>query len=130
MDRRVPAKNYSGAASQVRPMDATSPPSEVPSPELHEKSSALSLPQTQQGKDSYSIVDFQKNSSLEHLSASERNILESELLLPSVKVSYFMLFRYATKNDLLVITISIICAAISGAVNPLMTVRFQGKHKF
>jgi ATP-binding cassette subfamily B (MDR/TAP) protein 1 len=38
------------------------------------------------------------------------------------KPSFFSLFRYATRTDLIVIFISAICAVISGAALPLMTV--------
>lgn len=71
---------------------------------------------------STSVVDFHNETSLESLPACERNILDQELSLPSVNVAYSMLFRYATKTDLVIFAIGIACAAISGAIMPLMTV--------
>ncbi|KAH7374226.1 putative Leptomycin B resistance protein pmd1 [Cadophora sp. MPI-SDFR-AT-0126] len=44
-------------------------------------------------------------------------------VLPS-DISYFSLYRYATKNDILVLTVSAICAIAAGAAMPLMTVIF------
>ncbi len=57
-----------------------------------------------------------------HLPSHERDILRRQLDIPPVTVTYRTLYRYATKNDLLVVVISAICAIIGGAVMPLMTV--------
>jgi hypothetical protein len=90
--------------------------------ELRENSSVISNPKNQKPKDSLSIIEFHKNDPLDRLSENERGILHRELYLPPVNVSYQMLFRYASKVDLLILIISASCAAGSGAVMPLMTV--------
>jgi len=73
-------------------------------------------------QDSFSVVDVEKNDPLNHLSDNERRIIERELSVPSIKVTYSMLFRYATRVDILILVIGTVCAAASGAVMPLMTV--------
>ena len=78
-------------------------------------------PPSQEERKSLSITKA-GDSSLDHLPDNERLILEREMSLPSVKVSYSMLFRYATKVDMLILIIGLICAAASGTVQPLMMV--------
>jgi hypothetical protein len=56
------------------------------------------------------------------LSQAEQDILARQLSLPPVKASYFMLYRYATRMDLLIIVVSSICAIAVGAIFPIMTV--------
>lgn len=58
-----------------------------------------------------------------HLPPNEREIVKKQLHIPSVSVTYWTLFRYATKSDLAIIFISAICAIAGGAALPLMTVR-------
>ena len=57
-----------------------------------------------------------------HLPAHEKEIVKRQLDIPTVKVTFKTLYRYATKNDLLIIFVSSICAIAGGAVMPLMTV--------
>jgi ATP-binding cassette subfamily B (MDR/TAP) protein 1 len=59
---------------------------------------------------------------IHQLTEAEQEILTSQLSLPPVTASYLMLYRYATKIDLLIITISSLFAIVAGAVFPLMTV--------
>ena len=65
----------------------------------------------QEGKDAFS-----------HLPPNEREIITRQLDVPNVKISYKTLYRYATKNDIIIVVISCICAIAGGAVLPLMTV--------
>ena len=57
-----------------------------------------------------------------HLPDYEKAIVKRQLDIPPVKVTFVTLYRYATKNDLLILVISAVCAIIGGAVMPLMTV--------
>ena len=57
-----------------------------------------------------------------HLPEHEKAIVKRQLDIPPVTVTYRTLYRYATRNDLLIIAISSICAIAGGAVMPLMTV--------
>lgn len=61
-----------------------------------------------------------------HLPPNEREIVEKQLRIANVPVTYWTLFRYATKLDLAIIFISTICAIAGGAALPLMTVRDKG----
>ena len=57
-----------------------------------------------------------------HLPPHEREIVKRQLHIPEVKVTFKTLYRYATRNDLIIIAISSICAIAGGSVMPLMTV--------
>ena len=59
-----------------------------------------------------------------HLPEHEATILRRQVDIPPVKVTYFMLYRYATRNDILIMIFSGICAIAGGAVMPLMTIIF------
>lgn len=73
-----------------------------------------------------SIKEAEKedNDPFAHLPAHEAAILKHQLDTPPVKVTYFSLYRYATRNDLLIIALSAFCAIAGGAVLPLMTIVF------
>lgn len=57
-----------------------------------------------------------------HLPPHEKEIVKRQLDIPEVKVTFTTLYRYATRNDLIIVAISCICAIAGGAVMPLMTV--------
>lgn len=61
---------------------------------------------------------------LERLPPHEREIIKRQLDVPPVKVTYFTLFRFASKFDLLLFFISAIAAIGGGIVLPLMTIVF------
>ncbi|KAK1071490.1 GTPase-activating protein [Friedmanniomyces endolithicus] len=61
---------------------------------------------------------------LSHLPEHEAAILKRQLDIPPVKLTYKSLYRYATRNDLLLMVLSSICAIVGGAVMPLMTIVF------
>jgi ATP-binding cassette subfamily B (MDR/TAP) protein 1 len=91
--------------------------------DLHGRSSITPKFPNQKGQANSSLVDALQSNGLEHLSRNEKDILERQLSMPPVKVSYTMLYRYATKTDIFILIVSAICAIASGAVMPLMTVR-------
>lgn len=57
-----------------------------------------------------------------HLPPHEKEIVKKQLDVPPVKVTFKTLYRYATRNDLLIVFISAVAAIGGGAVMPLMTV--------
>lgn len=59
-----------------------------------------------------------------HLPEDEKQILKKQLDAPDVKVSFIGLFRYASRNDLLILFVSTICAIVAGAALPLFTLLF------
>lgn len=61
---------------------------------------------------------------LEHLPEHEAAIIRRQLEIPPVKLTYFSLYRYATRNDLIIMAVSGICAIAAGAAMPLMTIIF------
>ncbi|KAL4819493.1 P-loop containing nucleoside triphosphate hydrolase protein [Aspergillus spinulosporus] len=61
---------------------------------------------------------------LAHLPEDERQVLKTQLEEIKVNISYFGLWRYATKIDILIMIISAICAIAAGAALPLFTILF------
>lgn len=57
-----------------------------------------------------------------HLPPHEKEIVKRQLEIPPVKVTFRTLYRYATRNDLVIVFVSAIAAIGGGAVMPLMTV--------
>ncbi|KAL5043996.1 hypothetical protein BDW71DRAFT_187008 [Aspergillus fruticulosus] len=59
-----------------------------------------------------------------HLPEDERQVLKTQLEEIKANISFFGLWRYATKIDILIIIISAICAIAAGAALPLFTILF------
>lgn len=59
-----------------------------------------------------------------HLPDHEAEILKRQVDVPQLKKGAGVLYRYASRNDLIIIFISVIAAIASGAALPLMTVIF------
>lgn len=59
-----------------------------------------------------------------HLSEQEREIITRQTDAPNLTVSYFSLFRYANKVEILIMLVSLLASIGAGATMPLMTVRF------
>ena len=55
------------------------------------------------------------------LSDEEQKIIDKQLHVPSLKVGYFSLFRYANRKEWLIMLVSFIASIVAGAVMPLMT---------
>ncbi|KAI0407183.1 P-loop containing nucleoside triphosphate hydrolase protein [Xylaria palmicola] len=55
------------------------------------------------------------------LTDHEQTIIKRQVDLPAVDVKFTSLYRYATRNDLIIIAISIVGAIAGGAATPLMT---------
>lgn len=87
-----------------------------PAPPLRKLDSKV---ETKEGED-----DQKNEDAFAHLPEHEAAILRRQLEIPTVKVTYAKLFRYATTNDLLVMTLSAIMAIAGGAALPLMTIIF------
>ncbi|KAF2970460.1 hypothetical protein GQX73_g3168 [Xylaria multiplex] len=60
----------------------------------------------------------------QHLPENEATILRRQVTTPEVKTGFATLYRYATRNDLLIIFVSSIAAIGAGAALPIMTVIF------
>ncbi|KAF1823088.1 P-loop containing nucleoside triphosphate hydrolase protein [Dissoconium aciculare CBS 342.82] len=58
------------------------------------------------------------------LPEEEAEILRRQLEIPPVTVTYRQLYRYATRNDMIILWVSAFCAIAAGAAMPLMTVVF------
>jgi ATP-binding cassette, subfamily B (MDR/TAP), member 1 len=59
-----------------------------------------------------------------HLPPDEAEILRRQVFVPTVKVGFLTLYRYASRNDLLIMAVAAVCSIASGAALPLMTIIF------
>jgi ATP-binding cassette, subfamily B (MDR/TAP), member 1 len=57
------------------------------------------------------------------LDESELGVLQTQVDVPTSEDGYFAIYRYSTRQDLLVILGSTVMSIVSGASLPLMTVR-------
>ena len=84
--------------------------------ELHKLDSTIKVKEAKEGDEIYA-----------HLPEHEREILKRQLDIPPISVSFKTLFRYATRNDQMIIFVSAICAIAGGAALPLMTVSYNSR---
>ncbi|KAH7170464.1 P-loop containing nucleoside triphosphate hydrolase protein [Dactylonectria macrodidyma] len=66
----------------------------------------------------------QSDDLFQHLPEDQAEILRRQVVSPEVKQGVAVLYRYASRNDILVIFVAGICAIAAGAALPLMTVIF------
>ncbi|KAM6523090.1 hypothetical protein FSOLCH5_003709 [Fusarium solani] len=59
-----------------------------------------------------------------HLPPHQAEILRRQVVSPEVKQGVAVLYRYSSRNDIIIIAMSAICAIAAGAALPLMTVVF------
>ncbi|KAI0455524.1 ABC transporter [Xylaria acuta] len=75
--------------------------------------------------DSKAVVAPEVNDDpFQHLPEHEAEILRRQVTTPEIKTGFATLYRYATRNDLIIIFASTIAAIGAGAALPLMTVFF------
>lgn len=114
------SRNEVDVADNEKAMLAQTPfPSQLPkepAPPLHRLDSAI----PKQEKD-YEEAD---QDPFAHLPEHEAAILKRQLDIPPVNVTYFGLYRYATKWDWIINVISAVAAIAGGAALPLMTIIF------
>lgn len=67
-------------------------------------------------------VDLEKADGFEKLPSSEREVLENQVRVSTLKISYWSLYRHATGENIPIIAVSTLASVVSGAVPPLMTV--------
>lgn len=67
-------------------------------------------------------VEVHDEDPFKHLPADEKEILKRQVDVPDVKAGVGTIYRYATRNDFIIIAISAFCAIAGGAALPLMTV--------
>ncbi|KAF2438025.1 P-loop containing nucleoside triphosphate hydrolase protein [Karstenula rhodostoma CBS 690.94] len=60
-------------------------------------------------------------SSAAGLTEDEKSIIQRQLDAPNEKVGYFTLFRYANKQEMLIMSVSFFASVVAGACLPLMT---------
>jgi len=127
-------KQTSEKKSEEKPILPTSDAAQLRQDAVREKELGHGVPSS--GSSSQDVTELQKYDSqvvkvkdvkeedeaYAHLPEHEREIIKRQLDLPPITASFATLYRYATRNDIIIIVISAICAIIGGAVMPLMTV--------
>ncbi|PFH61683.1 hypothetical protein XA68_16566 [Ophiocordyceps unilateralis] len=61
-----------------------------------------------------------------HLPSREAEVLRLQVATPDLRRGVAAIYRYASRNDLLILAGSAVCAIASGAAQPIMTVIFGG----
>ncbi|KAJ5038208.1 uncharacterized protein L3040_007075 [Drepanopeziza brunnea f. sp. 'multigermtubi'] len=74
--------------------------------------------------DSNAKVTVKDEDVFAHLPPAEAEILKRQIDIPVVTASWKTLYRYSTRNDILIMIVSAICSVAAGAALPLMTVVF------
>ncbi|KAK9238839.1 P-loop containing nucleoside triphosphate hydrolase protein [Lipomyces kononenkoae] len=69
-------------------------------------------------------VSKEPRDDFEHLPPEEADILRSQVQVTPVKMSFFMLYRYATRFDTTVLAFGYFCSIVAGALLPIMTIVF------
>jgi ATP-binding cassette, subfamily B (MDR/TAP), member 1 len=69
------------------------------------------------------VKEDEEDDQFKHLPADEAAVLKRQVDVPVVPTSFKQLYRYATRNDKIIVAISVICAIGGGAALPLMTVQ-------
>ncbi|PHH85449.1 hypothetical protein CDD83_395 [Cordyceps sp. RAO-2017] len=59
-----------------------------------------------------------------HLPAHEADVLRRQVFTPELRKGVGVIYRYSSRNDLIILFVSAVCAIASGAALPLMTVIF------
>ncbi|KAF7535231.1 hypothetical protein G7054_g5537 [Neopestalotiopsis clavispora] len=89
-----------------------------------EKSTKGEQPLTKLDSKVVQAVKDESDDPFRNLPAAEAEILKRQVFTPEVKVGIKLLYRYASRNDLIIMFVSAICAIAGGAALPLMTVIF------
>ncbi|KAL6236640.1 hypothetical protein BDW75DRAFT_239005 [Aspergillus navahoensis] len=98
-----------------KPSDLSAPSSTTVTPADKEK-----RPKSSSSNNALSVNEV--DALIAHLPEDERQVLKTQLEEIKVNISFFGLWRYATKIDILIIIISAICAIAAGAALPLFTI--------
>ncbi|KAI1312126.1 ABC transporter [Xylaria venustula] len=112
-DRRPSTHDDSSASTAAPPSSGGEKSAAQPVANLSKLDSKVAVAQKEGDDDPY-----------RHLPEHEAEILRRQVTIPEVKAGFATLYRYATRNDLLIIFISSIAAIGAGAALPIMTVIF------
>ncbi|KAL2787334.1 P-loop containing nucleoside triphosphate hydrolase protein [Aspergillus keveii] len=119
-------------AQIIKPEQTLTPPSTGEKQQLDEHSAATSStavpadreqrPGSSSSNNALSVNEV--DALLAHLPEEEKQILKIQLDEQKVNISYFGLWRYATRMDLFILVVSFLCAIAAGAALPLFTILF------
>ncbi|KAA8643122.1 hypothetical protein EYZ11_005820 [Aspergillus tanneri] len=125
----LPEKETPGASYEVAPVPATSVKGTKSTNNLSVSSSTITPDGSKEAGSkpppAGNVINADQPDPLyAHLSAHERDILKKQLEAEDATVSFFGLYRYASRMDMLAILVSAICAIAAGAALPLFTILF------
>lgn len=103
-----------GTTGTQRGLSPSPSPSPNPSRLALEKADSKAAP----------VTSADDDDPFKHLPSHEAQILKAQVTVPEVKAGFAALYRYASRNDLIIIAVSSVCAIAAGAALPLMTVIF------
>jgi len=105
-DARIPTAPATNGAPQSEKLPAIEP--------QNEKKPKRRLFASKKDKKGKEVAVEEEQDPLAHLPQHEQEILRAQLIIPPVNVGYKTLFRYATRNDILLMCLGAICAIAGG----------------
>jgi ATP-binding cassette, subfamily B (MDR/TAP), member 1 len=111
MAEETPSTRPESGRSESSSRNETKPDPEKLSDDLHKLDSKVIKPQDEKKADPY-----------EGMPPEQAEILRRQVETPDVKVGIAMLYRYATRVDLMLLVVGSICAIASGAILPVRAV--------
>ncbi|KAH6888629.1 P-loop containing nucleoside triphosphate hydrolase protein [Thelonectria olida] len=113
--RSSPSSHDESTEVDVARTAAKEPTSDPEKIDLHKADSKVIAPLPEKPSD----ADLYK-----HLPDHQAEVLRRQVITPEVKQGVGVLYRYASRNDILIMIVAGICAIAGGAALPLMTVVF------
>ncbi|KAL2270308.1 hypothetical protein VTJ83DRAFT_2492 [Remersonia thermophila] len=130
-DEKAPATNSPPTDRESGPVDSVDTVVHLSKKEdaMHDEGSVEAKdkelkPAARQEGDAAAAAASKESDPFAHLPEDQAQLLRDQVHTPDVRIGVATLYRYSSRNDLLIIFVSAICAIISGAVLPLMTVIF------
>ncbi|KAI1857591.1 uncharacterized protein JN550_013160 [Neoarthrinium moseri] len=120
----APDPELSEKAPEAAPSRASSPETSTDATPAGEKNAPNSTALAKADSKVVPAAKEQDDDPFRNLPAHEADILRKQVDTPNVKTGVAILYRYASRNDLLIMAVSALCAIAGGAALPLMTVIF------
>ena len=115
--------DVAAAGKEAPPYQENAPYDEKDEKRLQQADSKVLVPPAQQ-KQAGNTDDIYA-----HLPADEAEVLKRQVVTPDLSKSAGVIFRYASRNDIIIMVVSALCAIASGAALPLMTIVFGNSTK-
>ncbi|MBE3110567.1 MAG: hypothetical protein IMZ46_08660 [Acidobacteria bacterium] len=120
----APRPHSNSASSRGDSATATTPAAETPAEKSSTERERVELKRADTRLSQKKPADDNLEDLYAHLPPDEAEVLRRQVETPTVKAGVLTLYRYSSRNDLIIIAVSAIAAIASGAALPLMTVLF------